>query len=226
MSGIAALGSAPKLFARSPAQLAESMAALHAIDPEPTTTAIRLAAPEVAWSIDEPLDHVEAGAHALERNDLVGVIIALRKRYVPGVNTVSCHGDLHPFNLLVQGDGSITVVDWTSAILAAPAFDVAFTSMLLANPPLDASGPIGVVIGFAGRRLAKRFVSAYRDAAQQDDLTNIDWYQALHSTRLLLEVASLEARDAEGAQRHPYNARASAARAAIVAATGITPSIS
>ena len=132
-----------------------------------------------------------------------------------------CHGDLHPFNLLVQDNGTVTVIDWTAAVLAEPAFDVAFTSMLLANPPLDASGAIGAIVGFAGRRLANRFIGAYREAAPHHNLANIDWYRALHGTRMLLEVASLQARNADGAAHHPFTALAPAAIAAIAAATGV-----
>ena len=48
---------------------------------------------------------------------------------------VVCHGDLHPFNILDHG-GALVVVDWTGAVVADPCFDLAFTELLLANPPL------------------------------------------------------------------------------------------
>lgn len=222
LSGIAALRSAPKLFARLPVQLADSMAALHALDPEPTTAAIRAVAPTVAWTVDDLLGHFKASAEALGRDDLVHVVNALRDGRADRATPVICHGDLHPFNLLVHANGTVTVVDWTAAILAEPAFDVAFTSVLLANPPLDASVAVGALVGYAGRRLERRFIRAYRDAAPHHDLANIDWYRALHGVRMLLEVASLQALDTEGAERHPFETLAPAAITAIAAATGIT----
>ena len=222
LSGLGALRVAPKLFVALPKQLAASMAALHALDPKSVTVAIDAAAPEVAWTVDELLGRFEARAEALGRDDLVRVVSTLRQHRPARSQEVVCHGDLHPFNLLVDATGAVTVVDWTASILAAPAFDVAYTSMLLANPPLDASGPIGAMVGYAGRRLAKRFVRAYRRASPHHDLTNIEWYCALHGARMLLEVASMTAEDSERAAQHPFNALAPASTAAIFAMTGLT----
>ncbi len=52
---------------------------------------------------------------------------------------VICHGDLHPFNLLADG-ARVTVLDWSTALLAPRAHDVAFTSLLLSEPPLHVPG--------------------------------------------------------------------------------------
>ncbi|MDU4970861.1 MAG: aminoglycoside phosphotransferase family protein, partial [Atopobium minutum] len=41
-----------------------------------------------------------------------------------------CHGDFNPTNVLVQEDGSCTVVDWAHATQGAPAADVAMSYML------------------------------------------------------------------------------------------------
>ena len=90
-------------------------------------------------AVDDLLDQPATQPHTLARPDLVGGASAGRP---PSVSTtVICHGDLHPFNLLVDDNGDVTVVDWTAAIRAEPAYDVAFTAMLLANPPLDAPVP-------------------------------------------------------------------------------------
>lgn len=136
-----------------------------------------------------------------------------------------CHGDLHPFNLLVVDDGDVTVIDWTAAIRAEPAYDVAFTAMLLGNPPLDAPGPLGAVIHWVGGRLARRFVNRYRTIAPANDLGALDWYRALHGTRILIEVASLEAKHGPGVGGHPFGTLIPAATKALSAITGtvITP---
>ena len=128
-----------------------------------------------------------------------------------------CHGDLHPFNLLVDG-GHTTVVDWTGALRAEAAYDVAFTSLLLANPPLGAPRPLGAVIGRVGRLLSRRFIAAYRETVPGNDLGSLDWYRGLHGTRLLIDGASHEAEHGTG---HPFGALAPAAVGAIRSATGI-----
>lgn len=225
LNGTAALRRAPALFARMPKQLAAAMAGLHVLDPDPVSAAVDEASPTVAWRVEALLEHFEAGAGLLGRSDLVAAVRLLRQRQPREGTTVICHGDLHPFNLLVDDDGDVTVIDWTAAIRAEPAYDVAFTSMLLANPPLDAPGPLGAIIHWIGGRLSRRFVKRYRTIAPQHDLGNLDWYCALHSTRILIEVASLEVRHGPGAGGHPFGALIPAATNALTAVTGaaITP---
>ena len=193
LNGIAALRRAPQLFARLPGQLAGPMAALHALDPEPVSSAVEAAAPTVAWRVEQLLEHFESAAAVLGRPDLAAAVRSLAACRPYEGTTVICHGDLHPFNLLVADDGDVTVVDWTAAIRAEPAYDVAFTTMLLANPPLDAPGPLGAVIRRVGARLSRRFVSRYQARDPQRDLRALDWYQALHGTRILIEADGISA---------------------------------
>ncbi|MBA2279743.1 MAG: hypothetical protein H0W25_00690, partial [Acidimicrobiia bacterium] len=49
LDGPAALRRAPQLVRDLPGQLARTMAALHRLDPEPVTDAVRAAAPEAGW---------------------------------------------------------------------------------------------------------------------------------------------------------------------------------
>ena len=219
LNGIAALRRAPRLFARLPAQLAAPMVRLHALDPEPVTSAVGTAAPSVAWRVGDLLEHFESAAQVLGRRDLATAVRVLADRRPPEGITVICHGDLHPFNLLVRADRDITVIDWTASIRDEPEYDIAFTTMLLANPPLDAPGPLGAVIHRVGAGLARRFVSRYETVAPHRDLRALDWYQALHGTRILLEAASLEARP-EGSKGHPFGALLSVATSALTTATG------
>jgi aminoglycoside phosphotransferase (APT) family kinase protein len=223
LNGIAALRRGPQLFARLPGQLATPMALLHAVDPETVTSAVQRAAPTVAWRVEDLLEHFAAGAEVLGRSDLIAAVRALADCRPPEGTTVICHGDLHPFNLLVQDNGDGTVVDWTAAIRAEPAYDVAFTAMLLANPPLDAPAPLGAVIRRVGAGLARRFVARYRTIAPHRDLGALDWYRALHGTRILVEAATLEAHPGPGAGAHPFGALIPVAASALRAITG-TPS--
>jgi aminoglycoside phosphotransferase (APT) family kinase protein len=219
LDGIGALAGARRLFARLPAQLAIPMARLHALDPAPVSAAVRAAAPTVAWRVEDLLGHFASGADALGRPDLVAAVQALVGLRPAEGPTVVCHGDLHPFNLLVH-DGDVTVIDWTGALLAEPAYDVAFTAMLLANPPLDAPGPLRAVIRRVGAALARRFEAQYRASAEKD-LGGLEWYRALHGIRVLVEAASLEARHGPGAGGHPFGALTPVAASTVTATTGV-----
>jgi aminoglycoside phosphotransferase (APT) family kinase protein len=216
LDGLAALRRAPALLRELPRLLAGAMASLHDLDSEPTNAAVAASAPSVAWGVGDLLEHFAAAAKVLERNDLQCAIAQLAARRPPEGPTVVCHGDLHPFNLLVDGDRT-TVIDWTAAVRAEPAYDVAFTSLLLANPPLPAPRPLDAVIARVGRVLARRFTNDYLHLAPTPDLSPIGWYQGLHGTRLLLDAASNRPTDAG----HPFSALADAAAAALEAATSV-----
>jgi len=224
LNGVTALRRAPALFARMPVQLAVAMAGIHALDPDPVSIAVASAAPTAAWSVDQLLGHFEAAAEGLGRPDLVGAIRQIAQRRPREGATVICHGDLHPFNLLIDESGAVTVVDWTAAIRAEPVYDVAFTAMLVGNPPLDAPGPLGGVIGWLGSRLARRFINRYGSIAPHRDLGALDWYRALHGTRILVEAASIEAQPGPQGGAHPFTTLMPAATAAIRAVTGVAPS--
>ncbi len=124
LDGPAALRRAPQLVRDLPAQLARTMAALHRLDPEPVTAAVRAAAPEVAWTVEDVLSQLRLGAEAMGRPDLTAVIDEMAGRSPDGLQLVVCHGDFHPFNVLADGP-EFVVLDWTGALLADPCFDVA-----------------------------------------------------------------------------------------------------
>jgi len=216
---VAAVRRAPTLVRTLPAQLAEAAAALHRLDPGPVTAAVQLVAPEVAWSAGEVLEQLRLGAAATQRADVVAALDRLAADLPATGGEVVCHGDLHPFNIL-QGDGQMVVVDWTGAVVADPCFDVAFTELLLANPPLALPGWLAPVGRAAGRSLARRFVAAYARADPDVSLAPLGWFRALHSARVLVETARLRAEHGDD-HGHPFALVAPAAAANLTAATGI-----
>jgi aminoglycoside phosphotransferase (APT) family kinase protein len=220
LSGLSALRRAPGLLTSLPRMLATAMSALHGVDPGPITSAIDVAAPTVAWRVEDLLDHFETAAALLGRPELVTAVQTLASIRPSTGRTVICHGDLHPFNLLVDDAGHTTIVDWTGALRAEPAYDVAFTSLLLANPPLDAPRPLGTVIGQVGRFLSRRFITSYRASAPDNDLGPLDWYRGLHGARILIDAASHETRHGPNPAGHPFGALTPAAEAAIRSVTG------
>jgi aminoglycoside phosphotransferase (APT) family kinase protein len=119
LDGLAALRRAPSLLRTLPSQLAQSMAAVHRVDPAPVTAAVRSVAPEVAWSAPDVQEHLRLGADAARRDD-VGAALDQLARHAPNTGReVVCHGDLHPFNVL-DHDGQLVVLDWTGAVVADP----------------------------------------------------------------------------------------------------------
>jgi len=133
---------------------------------------------------------------------------------------VVCHGDLHPFNLLLDGV-RISVVDWTGALVAPPAYDVAFTRLLLRYPPLAAPPALRPLIGAGARALARRFVHRYHHANPTADLTNLDWYTGLHATRVLIDLATWHRTGDARATNHPWTLIAPGAVTELTRITGI-----
>jgi len=221
LDGIAALRRAPTLLRTLPAQLAQTMASLHRLDPEPVTAAVRAAAIDVAWSVSELLDHLRSGAAAAGRRDVAAALTRLASDVASSAQAVVCHGDLHTFNILDRG-GVLVVIDWTGAVVADPCFDLAFTELLLANPPLTLPGPLAPVGTTAGRLLARRFISAYTRANPAVALDRLEWFRALHSARVLIEVTTRRTTHGPDAGGHPLATVAPAAARNLAATTGVS----
>ena len=101
-----------------------------------------------------------------------------------------CHGDLHPFNLLVDTDGEVAVLDWSASLLAPGAYDLAFTGLVLAEPPVAVPRVFRPMVRAAGRWLGRRFRRAYRRHAAIDvDPQVLRWYEGVVCLRALVEVA-------------------------------------
>ena len=118
---------------------------------------------------------------------------------------VICHGDLHPFNLLVDGD-RWTLIDWSTAVLADPHYDLAFTTLMLANPPLGGPAPLRAATRAIGTRLANRFLRSYeQQSGRSVDRERLSWGRRAHALRALVEIATWEANDTIDAHReHPW----------------------
>ena len=188
LGGAAAVIAVPRLASRLPEALAAAMAQLHALDPAPVRDQLSQAG-AVAATIPEMLDALADMAARYQRDDLAAAASWLMT-HPPGRSPeVICHGDLHPFNLVANGR-HITVLDWSTALLAPRAYDVAFTTLMLSEPPLQVPGPVQPLARLAGRQLARRFVRRYQARAGVTvSGADIRWYQALVCLRALTEVA-------------------------------------
>jgi aminoglycoside phosphotransferase (APT) family kinase protein len=187
LDGGRAILSLPTLIRRLPSALADSMAELHRLDPEAVRE--RLSGPG-APDLSTHLSDLERSATAYGRGDLAAAARRLAAHAPPPAPDVICHGDLHPFNLLVSDAGAVTVLDWSAARLAPPLFDVAFTNLLLTEPPIAVAPWLQPLVRRAGGFLARRFRWAYtRRSGVTIDSVALRWHEGVTCLRALVEVA-------------------------------------
>ena len=208
---------------RIPVVLAETMARLHALDDRPVAAGLARAGRDPdAVGLDALLnDLAERGRSLSEEGFAAGAAWLESHRPAPARRAV-CHGDLHPYNLLVAHGEVSGLLDWTQALLADPAFDVAYTSLLLRLWPVR----VALVPRWLGRALgargARRFLAAYR-ARSNGPVGTLDWYEALHAFRILARVARARAGITVPplARTHPWELIADDAARAFRARTGV-----
>jgi len=204
LSGLGALAKLPTLARRLPAQLGQISAALHRLDPEP----IRHRLAELDGRQVDLDDQLALMAHRAERSDDRELIELVRRVTATRPATsaaVVCHGDLHPFNVLADGD-RLTLLDWTSSLIAPPLYDVAFTALVLSNPPVAMPPRLRPIVSRAGGWLSKRFLDDYqRRAATTIDRIQLDWFTSVHLARTLCELASWDFADSRDRRLdHPW----------------------
>lgn len=107
------------------------------------------------------------------------------------------------------------MLDWTAAQVADRAFDVAFTALLIENPPLGAPSVVQPVIRTAARALSRRFTRAYNQLADAPvDDAQLRWHTQLHSVRILVDFAHWRAAGTIDQHRgHPWLSMEPALRA-------------
>ena len=197
-------GVVPRLLRQIPDLLAGSMARLHALDPDPVRGQLEQVRDVLATEAGL-LSALARLAAESGRFDLVSAARWLTDHPPAPAPDVICHGDLHPFNLLADGD-RVTVLDWSNALLAPRAYDVAFTSLLLSEPPLHVPDWQRPLVRMLGRLLARRFVRGYqRQAATTVEPAELRWHQAVVCLRALTEVTGWVHQDVAGTRAgHPW----------------------
>ena len=110
---------------------------------------------------------------------------------------VLCHGDFHPLNALVDGDGHIGIVDWTDACVSDRHHDVGrsiaifWFASLIAASTVERIG-LRTLRGWLGRTHRAAYESRWGSALSDDRLA---WWQVVHLYRGWLQLCEL----AEGA---------------------------
>jgi len=221
LDGVAVIAEGTRLLRRIPETLATTMAKLHSLDPEPVRSQLD-SARHVGVSVSSRLEALRQITTRYRRADLTRAAEWLIDHPPLRAPDVICHGDLHPFNLLIDGD-QITVLDWSSALVGPRAHDVAFTSLLLAEPPLAVPRRLRPAVRLLGRRMASRFIRAYQHhsgAATRPQ--ELQWHQALACLRALTDAAGWACDGQVCAHAgHPWLVSGPAFAARLTAATGV-----
>ena len=189
LDGVPTPAALRRLLRQVPELLAGSMARLHALDPDLVRSELGQVR-GVPVTVAGLLSMLARFAAEFGRPDLVRAARWLTDHPPAPAPDVICHGDLHPFNLLADGD-RVTVLDWSSALLASRAHDVGFTSLLLSDPPLRVPGWQRPLVQVFGLLLARRFVRSYqRQTAVTVEPGELRWHQGVVCLRALVEAAS------------------------------------
>jgi aminoglycoside phosphotransferase (APT) family kinase protein len=171
-----------------PRLLAESQARLHALPVEPLVARLRERGVDPAeLSVGALLGDLGAQIRALGMRELLEALAWLERTRPCERRVTLCHGDVHPNNLIVDADGSWTLIDWTNARLAEPEFDVAYTAELLELAPVDVPRALRPLVQLGLRRGSRQFQSAYAAVVELDP-RRVRWYQALYRLQILVRV--------------------------------------
>jgi aminoglycoside phosphotransferase (APT) family kinase protein len=201
-----AIVSVPRLVRRLPKLLASTALQLHLLDPEPIRNAVRREVPDASLDVTDMVRNLRFAAERHDDPFLLATTDWLRANQPEPQRVCLGHGDLHPFNLLAGPDGSVTLVDWTSATISEPAFDLAFTTLTFRYAPVGLPPRLRPALLKAASWVADRILAIYRDMAAPHGIAlddrHLEWHTVLHGTRVLLEAADLRA--GGGRPGHPF----------------------
>ena len=145
-----------------------------------------------------------APGRALDRDDLAAAGRGSTHR-PPAEPVVVCHGDMHPFNLLVDAEGATTVLDWSAAMLAPGTYDLGVHLSGARRPAARGPRSLRPVVRRAGRALSRRFLRAYDGSRQPRRPGVAGVAQGVVCLRALVEVAGwVAAGTIEGRVGHPW----------------------
>ena len=220
LTGAGAIASVATAMRELPGVLATTMAGLHSLDPAPVRAQLGSSG-DIPVTVPEMLARFRAMARDCGRADLTAAAQWLIDSPLPAAPEVICHGDLHPFNVLVDG-AHVCLIDWSSALLAPRPCDVGFTSLVLAEPPLAVPRAARPLLRRAGAWLARRFVARYeQESGVRIDSRELQWYQGFSCLRALVEAAGWSRLGiAEARADHPWLVSGPAFARRLTALTG------
>jgi aminoglycoside phosphotransferase (APT) family kinase protein len=212
-----------RILSTLPALLADTAISLHARDSGPLVD--ELAKTGLEPTSDDPaatyLSAIGSAAASFERSLLGELGAWFEAHRQPSSRAVICHGDLHPFNLLVDTSGGVTVLDWTNARIAPREMDVGFTAGLLRCAPFAAPRPVLPIISRITERLASSFIDAYGQRVPLDARA-VNWWEALQHARCLADLTHGRRNPGSAVgPNHPFETSAPAMQERLHKLTGI-----
>jgi aminoglycoside phosphotransferase (APT) family kinase protein len=132
---------------------------------------------------------LEMGEAGMERARLDGLrpgLDWLRAHQPRDVEQAVCHGDFHPLNVLVDGKRA-SVLDWTNARVADPAWDVGATVALMGYAPVDIPRLLMPVFTRVRQWTLHRYLGAYK-AVRSLKLARVHYFEAERLLGFLLEA--------------------------------------
>jgi aminoglycoside phosphotransferase (APT) family kinase protein len=188
--------------------LANTHAHLHSLDPQPFVDALTVGGLNpndftLAGEVRRLQERIErAGLSALADG---ATWLCANVPPVP-VTPAICHGDFHALNIVMDGDQLSGVVDWSQAIVADAAYDVACTTVLLRFGPADATGIMRVMFDRMRALPIRRYLSFYASHRQLDK-THFAYYECVRVLSALTYASESSAR-AANPWRDPRTTRA------------------
>lgn len=199
----------PKTIRRVARLLASATLQLHALDAQPIADALESAGIDVG-SLGVEARFAEIREAARSKVPGFEALLAWLEARRPVMNpSVVCHGDIHPFNMLVNDDESFSVLDWTNGNLCRREYDVGFTAALLHCAPIEIPRLAEPALRAVTGALARRFVDTYRRSAPVN-LEIVDWFEVLQYGRCLAAVATAPIGDPIIGPKHPFRLSARA----------------
>jgi aminoglycoside phosphotransferase (APT) family kinase protein len=172
---------------RLPALLGRTHAQLHGLDVD--RFAGRVEDAGVART-DLCARDIVALQERIERASLLGLqgcMSWLASREPRETGLAVCHGDFHPLNILIDGDGVSGVIDWAGTRIADPAWDVGATVALISQGPVNVPRPLYAAIAYLRRRVVAGYLRAY-SGERALDLDAVRYYEALRTLGFAVEA--------------------------------------
>ena len=185
------------LLARLPDLMAESQAALHALDPAPLLRAIeRESIPARVLTVDDWMAQVTRLIEAAQLEGLKpGMNWLFENRPAVPEHPVICHGDFHPLNLLIRGGKISGVIDWPWVRIADAAYDIGATVAIFTQGPVSLPRFLQSVVNWGRRLFIARYLRSY-GRLRPLDMDAVRYYEALRAIGFLLEAGQQRQADA------------------------------
>jgi aminoglycoside phosphotransferase (APT) family kinase protein len=195
------LADVPKVERRAHYEaLIDTLAALHALDPEAAGLADFC---RPGNYIQRQVERWTKQYRASQTDDLPEVekLIEWLPRTLPEQSRASIvHGDYRIDNLIYAQDAPrvLAVLDWELATIGDPLADFTYFAMSWAMPRDGRSGLVGVDLAAAGLPTLDEVVGRYCDATGRDRLEQLHWYFAYNLFRTVGIIQGIKKRMIDG----------------------------